>query len=43
MKQKTKLSWLYSWINYYIAFFLLVAFVITCCMMLFVSTLSRTF
>ncbi|MBQ8297060.1 MAG: HAMP domain-containing histidine kinase [Ruminococcus sp.] len=29
-------------LNYYIAFFLLAAFVITCCMMLFVSTLSKT-
>ena len=29
-----------KWLNNYIAFFLLVAFVITCCMMLFVSILS---
>lgn len=42
MKNKSKLSWLYLWLNYYIVFFLLVAFVITCCMMLFVTILSRT-
>ncbi|MBQ7900431.1 MAG: sensor histidine kinase, partial [Clostridia bacterium] len=29
-------------LNHYIVFFLLLAFVITCCMMLFVSTLSQT-
>lgn len=31
-----------KWLNNYIAFFLLVAFVITCCMMLFLSILSVT-
>ena len=30
------------WLNHYFVFFLLVAFVITCCTMLFVSTLARS-
>ena len=30
------------WVMHYVAFFLLMAFVITCCTMLFVSTLSNT-
>lgn len=38
MKIKTVLKWL----NHYFVFFLLVAFVITCCTMLFVSTLRDT-
>ncbi len=38
MKIKTVLKWL----NHYFVFFLLVAFVITCCTMLFVSTLRET-
>ena len=29
-------------INHYVVFFLLVAFVVTCCMMLFIRTMSRT-
>ena len=29
-------------LNHYIVFFLLVAFVVTCCMTLFITTLSRT-
>lgn len=40
MKGKKKLGWLLRFVNYYVTFFLLVAFVITSCSMLFVSTLS---
>ena len=42
MKKEMKISRLFLVLNHYIVFFLLVAFVISCCMMLFVSTLSRT-
>ena len=38
-KYKKIIGW---WVSHYAAFFLLVAFVITCCTMLFVSTLSKT-
>ena len=31
-----------KWLNHYFVFFLLVAFVITCCMVLFVTVMSRT-
>ena len=31
-----------KWVNNYAVFFILVAFVITCCMLLFLSTLSKT-
>ena len=38
----TKFRRLLKWLNHYFVFFLLVAFVITCCTMLFVTILSRT-
>lgn len=40
MRSKTKFSKAFLFLNRYIIFFLIAAFVITCCMMLFVSTLS---
>lgn len=42
MKKDSKYGRILSAVNHYFVFFLLVAFLITCCMMLFVSTLSRT-
>lgn len=42
MKKEGKVHSVLKWLNNYLTFFLLVAFVITCCMMLFVSTLSDT-
>ena len=39
MKKENFVKNLLRWINHYCIFFLLVAFVITCCMMLFVDTL----
>ena len=42
MKQEQKMKRILKAINNYFTFFLLVAFVITCCMMLFVSILSET-
>lgn len=42
MKREFKYRRLLAAFNHYVIFFLLVAFVITCCMMLFVSTLSKT-
>lgn len=42
MKNEQKISVALKWLNRYLTFFLLVAFVTTCCMMLFVSTLSKT-
>ncbi len=42
MKQEKRVPAVLKWLNNYLVFFLLVAFVITCCMMLFVSTLSDT-
>jgi len=39
MKNKNTIQKILKWINRYFLFFLLVAFVITCCTMLFVSTL----
>ena len=40
MKEGRCLRWILKAINHYLIFFLLVAFVITCCTMLFVSTLA---
>lgn len=42
MKNETKTKSVLKWLNNYFTFFLLVAFIITCCMTLFVSTLSET-
>ena len=42
MKQGCKIKSVLKWLNHYFVFFLLVAFVITCCTMLFVSTLRDT-
>ena len=42
MKPEKRASAVLKWLNNYLIFFLLVAFVITCCMMLFITTLSRT-
>ena len=42
MKPDKRTPAVLKWLNNYLSFFLLVAFVITCCMMLFVSTLSHT-
>lgn len=42
MKKETKYKRVLSAVSHYLTFFLVVAFVITCCMMLFVSVLSQT-
>lgn len=42
MKKDSKYARVLRSISYYLVFFLLVAFVITCCIMLFVSTMSET-
>ena len=42
MKREKRFKAVLKWINNYVTFFLVVAFVTTCCMMLFVSTLSVT-
>lgn len=42
MKKRTRLSRICLFLSRYLLFFLIVAFVITCCMMLFVTVLSRT-
>ncbi len=42
MKNERKITGILKWISNYLIFFLLVAFVITCCTMLFVSTLANT-
>ncbi len=42
MKQGSRIKSVLKWLNHYFIFFLLVAFVITCCTMLFVSTLRDT-
>ena len=42
MKQGSLIKSILKWLNHYFIFFLLVAFVITCCTMLFVSTLRDT-
>ncbi len=42
MKQGGRFRSILKWINHYFVFFLLVAFVITCCTMLFVTILSYT-
>ena len=42
MKKDSKIKKVLKWLNHYSLFFLLVAFVITCCTMLFVSTLQST-
>ena len=42
MLEKKSVKIVLKWINNYVTFFLLVAFVITCCMMLFVKTLSSS-
>ena len=41
MKRESRIKNILKWLNHYLVFFLLVAFVITCCIMLFVSTLSN--
>ena len=40
--KKPKFRQILQVINHYVVFFLLVAFVVTCCMMLFIRTMSRT-
>lgn len=42
MKKGSRLKTVLRWINHYFVFFLLVAFVITCCTMLFVSALAES-
>ena len=42
MKKSDVIKQILKWFNHYFVFFLLVAFVITCCTMLFVSTLRDT-
>lgn len=42
MKHSNKIKSVLKWLNHYFVFFLLVAFVITCCTMLFVSILRDT-
>lgn len=42
MKDQSRIKAVLKWLNHYFVFFLLVAFVITCCTMLFVSTLTDT-
>ncbi|MGN0327399.1 MAG: ATP-binding protein [Lachnospira sp.] len=42
MKTEKRIKGALKWLNRYLTFFLLIAFVTTCCMMLFVSTLSET-
>ena len=42
MKAQSRIKTVLKWLNHYFVFFLLVAFVITCCTMLFVSTLRDT-
>lgn len=42
MKKGTRVQTILRFLNQYLVFFLLVAFVITCCILLFVSTLSDT-
>ena len=42
MKNGDAVKKVLKWLNHYFVFFLLVAFVITCCTMLFVSTLAET-
>ena len=42
MKRGKNIPVVLKWLNHYLVFFLLVAFVITCCTMLFVSVLSDT-
>ncbi|MEE1055985.1 MAG: HAMP domain-containing sensor histidine kinase [Acutalibacteraceae bacterium] len=42
MKKEIKVDKLFFILNHYIIFFLFVAFIISCCIMLFVSTLSNT-
>lgn len=42
MKAQSRIKSVLKWLNHYLVFFLLVAFVITCCTMLFVSTLTDT-
>lgn len=42
MKAQNRIKTVLKWLNHYFVFFLLVAFVITCCTMLFVSTLTDT-
>lgn len=42
MKKGSRIRGVLKWLNHYFVFFLLVAFVITCCTMLFVTILSGT-
>lgn len=42
MKHEKRLRSVFKWLNNYLSFFLLTAFVTTCCMMLFLSTFSQT-
>ncbi len=42
MKNDRKFGWILKAINHFLVFFLMVAFVITCCTLLFISVLSET-
>ena len=42
MKTEKRVKGILKWVNNYLTFFVIVAFVITCCTMLFVSTLANT-
>ena len=42
MKTEKRVKGILKWVNNYLIFFVIVAFVITCCTMLFVSTLANT-
>lgn len=42
MREEGRVKKILRWLNYYVVFFVLVAFVITCCMTLFVTTLSKS-
>ena len=42
MRSRRKYDGLLRAVNHYLLFFLMAAFLVTCCMMLFVSTLSST-
>ena len=42
MKKESKVHKVLKWLNHYFLFFLLVAFVITCCTMLFVTILESS-
>ncbi len=42
MKKQDRIHVVLKWLNHYLVFFVLVGFVVTSCMMLFVTTLSKT-